>query len=215
VWIRLGRAVITSPWTVEIDGEALTTRAIVIAAGAEPAVPPLPGLEEIGYLTSETVWKLEAVPQRLLILGGGPIGCELAQAFARLGAQVTLVQKSHRLLEREDDDVSAFVCARLRRDGVQVLTGHQAVRAERQRDQRTMLFQYQEARVTIGFDAVLVAVGRKPRTTGYGLEALDIRLAAKGTIETNQYLQTQYPNVLACGDVAGPFQFTHAAGHQG
>lgn len=213
--VRLGRAMITSPWTVEVAGETLTTRAIVIAAGAEPAVPPLPGLEAVGYLTSETIWALETVPRRLLILGGGPIGCELAQAFARLGAQVTLAQKADRLLEREDDEVSAFVHARLRRDGIQVLTGHQAVAAERQGDERTMLFHRQGARVSIGFDALLVAVGRKPRTTGYGLETLGIGLGAKGTIETNPYLQTQYPNILACGDVAGPFQFTHAAGHQG
>jgi len=212
--VRRGHATITSPWTVEVNGDVLSTRAIIIAAGAEPAVPPIPGIQETGFLTSETIWNLETVPKRLLILGGGPIGCELSQAFARLGGEVTLAQRADRLLEREDDEVSALALASLARDGVRVLTGHKALTAECRDAERTMVFDHRGEQVEVAFDSLLVAVGRKPRTAGYGLETLGIKLSQNGTVETNPYLQTLHPNILACGDVAGPFQFTHAAGHQ-
>jgi len=213
--VRQGRARITSPWSVTVNGESLTTRAIIIAAGAEPAIPPIPGLAEAGYMTSETLWAMPEIPRRLLILGGGPIGCELSQAFSRLGSEVTLVQQSARLLVREDDEVSALVSGRLTREGVRVLTEHKAVSVSTHDGQHTMRLLHRDAPVDVGFDKILVAVGRKPRTSGYGLEELGIPLSDKGTIETNAYLQTLYPNIYACGDVAGPYQFTHAAGHQG
>jgi pyruvate/2-oxoglutarate dehydrogenase complex dihydrolipoamide dehydrogenase (E3) component/uncharacterized membrane protein YdjX (TVP38/TMEM64 family) len=212
--VRRGHAQIVSPWCVEVDGEPVTTRAIVIAAGAEPVVPELPGLREAGYLTSETVWNLETLPPRLLILGGGPIGCELSQAFARLGSKVTVVQRAERLLMREDDEVSAFVADRLREDGVDVRTGHNAVALESDDDGRWLRCEHAGTSVRMAFDAILVAVGRLPRTQGYGLEDLKIPLTPKRTIETDAYLQTLYPNIYACGDVAGPWQQTHAGAHQ-
>lgn len=212
--VRRGHARIVSPWCVEVDGEAITTRAIVIAAGAEPIVPDLPGLHEAGYLTSETIWNLEALPPRLLIVGGGPIGCELAQAFARLGSRVTVVQRAERLLTREDDEVSAFVAARLQEDGVDVRTGHNAVAVESDGDGRWLRCEHAGESARFGFDKILIAIGRTPRTQGYGLEELKIPLAPKKTIETDAWLQTLYPNIYACGDVAGPWQLTHAGAHQ-
>ncbi len=206
--VRHGHARITSPWTVEVAGATLTTRAIVIAAGAAPVMPDIPGLAGAGCLTSETIWTLEEAPRRLLILGGGPIGCELAQAFARLGSAVTLAQRGPRLLPREDDEVGALIQARLAAEGVRVLLDH---RASAVRD-GTMLFANGEA---VAFDTVLAATGRKPRTTGYGLEALGIPLGAHGTIQADARLRTPVANIYVCGDVAGPWQFTHAAGHQG
>ena len=214
-----GHARILSPWQVEVrlaDGstQTLSTRSIVIATGARPAVPPIPGLEEVGYLTSDTLWGLTALPQRLLVLGGGPIGCELAQAFARLGAQVTQVEMAPRLMGREDAEVSALVEASLRKDGVHVLTGHQAVRAETVGGEKRLIVQQAGRELVLPFDALLCAVGRVPRVSGFGLEELGIPITAKGCIETTPHLQTIYPNIYAVGDVAGPYQFTHTAAHQ-
>jgi len=214
VEVRRGHARIVSPWCVEVEGQPLTTRAIVIAAGAAPRVPPLPGLQAAGYLTSDTLWDLRELPRRLLILGGGPIGCELAQAFARLGSAVTMVQSHERLLTREDDEVSALVHQRLEADGVRVLTAHQAIEVRTQGNEYQLLCQHAGTRVEIAFDRILVAVGRQPRTHGYGLEELGIPLSTAGTIETDAHLATLYPNIYACGDVAGPYQFTHMGAHQ-
>jgi len=211
--VRRGQARIVSPWQVAIDGEVLSTRAIVIAAGAEPFVPPIPGLAEAGYLTSDTLWGLREKPRRMLVLGGGPIGCELAQAFARLDIDVVQVEMAGRLLLREDDEVSAFVAARLAEDGVEVRTAHKAVAVEQDGNgNKTLVCEHEGRQARLDFDAMLVAVGRKPRTEGYGLEELGI--PARPTIDTNAYLQTLYPNIYACGDVAGPYQFTHTAAHQ-
>jgi pyruvate/2-oxoglutarate dehydrogenase complex dihydrolipoamide dehydrogenase (E3) component/uncharacterized membrane protein YdjX (TVP38/TMEM64 family) len=213
-----GYARITSPWSVELtpaDGGAkttLTTRSIVIAAGAEPFVPPIPGLKDCGYLTSDTVWGLTELPKRLVVLGGGPIGCELAQAFARLGAQVTQVEMLPRVMVREDPEVSELVAASLRADGVTLLTGHQAVRCES--SPKRLVVKQGEQESAIEFDVLLCAVGRSPRVKGYGLEELGIPLTNKKTIDTNAWLQTLYPNIYAVGDVAGPYQFTHTAAHQ-
>jgi pyruvate/2-oxoglutarate dehydrogenase complex dihydrolipoamide dehydrogenase (E3) component/uncharacterized membrane protein YdjX (TVP38/TMEM64 family) len=212
--VRRGQARIVSPWVVEVDGEPISTRAIVIAAGAEPRVPDLPGLAEAGYLTSDTVWTLESLPERLLVFGGGPIGCELAQAFARLGSEVTMVQRAERLLTREDDEVSDCVRQHLENEGVRVLTEHKAVAVEQVGGARQLVCEHAATRVTLPFDALLVAVGRMPRTAGYGLDDLKLPLTPKRTIETDAWLQTLYPNIYACGDVAGPWQFTHAAAHQ-
>ncbi|TAL97449.1 MAG: pyridine nucleotide-disulfide oxidoreductase [Rhodanobacter sp.] len=210
--VQRGHARIVSPWVVELNGKPITTRAIVIASGAEPRLPTLPGLEGSGYLTSDTLWQLREQPARLLVLGGGPIGCELAQAFARLGSRVTQVQSHQRLLEREDDEVSAFVQARLSADGVTVRTGCRAIAIERDGEEKVLVCEDAGERMRVPFDLLLVAVGRQPRTTGFGLEELGIP-AAK-TVETDAWLATLYPNIYACGDVAGPYQFTHVAAHQ-
>lgn len=218
--VRRGHARIVSPWCVEVDGTPIITRAIVIAAGAEPAVPELPGLAECGYLTSDTLWDLQQLPQRLLVLGGGPIGCELAQTFARLGCDVAQVELADRLLLREDDEVCALVRARLEADGVRVLTGHKALAVEQKGNQKILVCEHGDDKtgkitVRLAFDAILVAVGRQPRVSGYGLEELKITLdKKKHTIETDDYLHALYPNIYACGDVAGPFQLTHAGAHQ-
>ncbi|QUN31731.1 FAD-dependent oxidoreductase (plasmid) [Cupriavidus sp. KK10] len=209
-----GRATITSPWTVDVNGRTLATRAIVIATGAEPVVPPIPGLETVGYYTTETIWSLRALPRGLIVLGGGPAGCELAQAFGRFGAEVALVEMLPRLMVREDPEVSTLVAAALAADGVQVLAGHRAVRCEQVGDQKRLIASRGEHELVLEFDALLCVVGRTPRAAGYGLEALGVPLTPARTIETNAYLQTLYPSIYACGDVAGPFQLTHAAAHQ-
>lgn len=210
--VRRGQARIVSPWVVEVDGEPISTRSIVIASGAEPFVPPIRGIEDAGFLTSDTLWQLRELPRRLLVMGGGPVGCELAQAFARLGSQVIQVEAMDRLLLREDDEVSAFVQARLAADGVDVRTGHHAVAVERDGGERVLVCAVGDAQVRLCCDQLLVAVGRKPRTTGFGLETLGIPTAR--TVETDAWLATLYPNIYACGDVAGPYQFTHTAAHQ-
>ena len=219
VQVLQGHARIVSPWLVEVTGadgqkQTLSTRSIVIASGASPLVPPIPGLADTGYLTSDTVWGLTDLPQRLVVLGGGPIGCELAQSFARLGSQVTQVEMAPHLMGREDAEVAALVEASLRADGVTVLTGHRAVRCETVAGQKRLIVQQGDQEVAIPFDQLLCAVGRSPRVTGFGLEELGIPLTPRKTIQTNAYLQTLYPNIYAVGDVAGPFQFTHTAAHQ-
>jgi pyruvate/2-oxoglutarate dehydrogenase complex dihydrolipoamide dehydrogenase (E3) component/uncharacterized membrane protein YdjX (TVP38/TMEM64 family) len=221
VEVLQGYARIIDPWTVEValnDGstQRLTTRSIVIAAGARPFVPPLPGLDDVGYLTSDTLWeefaKLDEPPARLVVLGGGPIGCELAQSFARLGSQVTQIQRGPRLMPNEDEDVSALARSALERDGVTVLAGHQALRCERDDERKFIVVEHEGNEQRIEFDALLCAVGRVARLKGYGLEELGI--PTERTVATNEYLETLYPNIFAAGDVAGPYQFTHTAAHQ-
>lgn len=217
-----GHARIVDPWTVEValsggGTKRLTTRSIVIAAGARPIVPKLPGLDQVGYVTSDTLWdefsKLEAIPARLVVLGGGPIGCELTQAFARLGAKVTQVQSGPRLLPREDDEVSREVESALRNDGVDIRTSHEAVRCEREDDRRFIVLARAEGgEIRVEFDQLILAVGRSARLVGYGLE--DLGIETSRTVVTNEYLETLYPNIFAAGDVAGPYQFTHTAAHQ-
>jgi pyruvate/2-oxoglutarate dehydrogenase complex dihydrolipoamide dehydrogenase (E3) component/uncharacterized membrane protein YdjX (TVP38/TMEM64 family) len=213
-----GDARITSPYTVEIktvEGvKTLATRAIVIAAGARPFVPPIPGIEEIGYCTSETVWSLRELPKRLLVLGGGPIGSELAQCFARVGSTVTQVEMLPRILPREDSDISEMVAERFGAEGIAVLAGHAAKRFLVENGEKILLAEHEGQEVRIPFDGLLCAVGRVANTTGYGLEELGIGITNARTVETNGYLQTLYPNIYACGDVAGPYQFTHVAAHQ-
>jgi pyruvate/2-oxoglutarate dehydrogenase complex dihydrolipoamide dehydrogenase (E3) component/uncharacterized membrane protein YdjX (TVP38/TMEM64 family) len=221
VEVLQGYAKIINPWTVEIalnggGTQRLTTRNIIIATGARPFVPPLPGLEDVGYVTSDTLWdefaKLEAVPKRLVVLGGGPIGCELSQAFQRLGSQVTQVEMGPRIMAREDEDVSTLATAALRADGVQVLTGHKALRCEKVGEVKTLMVEHAGHEIRLEFDALLCAVGRVARLTGYGLE--DLGIDTQRTVPTNEYLQTLYPNIFAAGDVAGPYQLTHVAAHQ-
>ena len=216
-----GYAKIINPWTVEIalnDGtkKTLTTRSIVIAAGASPVVPPLPGIEQSGYVTSDTLWdafaKLDDVPKRLVVLGGGPIGCELAQSFARLGSQVMQVEMGPRILIREDEEVSEYALKSLQADGVEVLTNHKALRFENVSGVKTLVVEHAGAEKRIEFDEVICAVGRIARLKGYGLE--DLGIPTQRTVDTNEYLETIYPNIFAAGDVAGPYQFTHTAAHQ-
>jgi pyruvate/2-oxoglutarate dehydrogenase complex dihydrolipoamide dehydrogenase (E3) component/uncharacterized membrane protein YdjX (TVP38/TMEM64 family) len=206
-----GEAKITSPWTVEVDGAVLTTRSIVIAAGARPIVPPIPGIERARVFTSETLWSLRDLPQRLVVLGGGPIGCELAQAFSRFGSKVTQVEMLPRLLAREDPEVSELLRNRFLEEKIDVLTGHRAARFE---GPQILVCEHAGSEKRVELDAVLCAVGRMPNTAGYGLETLGIPITSARTVETNEYLQTLYPNIYACGDVAGPYQFTHTASHQ-
>ena len=211
--VRLGYGRIVDPWTVEIDGgDRLTTRSIVIAAGGSPLVPDIPGLAEAGYLTSETMWDTlvgyEELPRRMVIIGGGPIGTEMAQAFRRLGAEVALVEGGPRILPREDAEVSAHLAGVLSAEGVDVLTGHQALRCEG----KVLVTRSGDAERSLPFDEIIVAVGRKARLTGYGLEELGI--PTERTLETNDYLETLFPNIFAAGDVAGPYQFTHFAAYQ-
>jgi pyruvate/2-oxoglutarate dehydrogenase complex dihydrolipoamide dehydrogenase (E3) component/uncharacterized membrane protein YdjX (TVP38/TMEM64 family) len=215
----LGDAKIVSPWEVEVrlaGGETrrVTTRSIVIAAGARPFVPSIPGIEEMDCLTSDSVWRLRTLPARLLVLGGGPIGCELAQAFARFGSRVTQVEMLERLLPREDPEFSTLVAERFRAEGVDVRTGHKAKRFLLENGEKVLICERDRKEVRIGFDVLLCAVGRVANTQGYGLEELGIGINRARTVETNEYLQTVYPNIYACGDVAGPYQFTHTAAHQ-
>ncbi len=216
-----GYATLVDPWTVEIkrnDGttQCLTTRSIIIAAGARPFVPALPGLDAVGYVTSDTLWdefaKLDAPPARLVVLGGGPIGCELAQSFARLGSQVFQIEMASRILNREDVEVSEFAQRSLEQDGVAVLTSHKALRCEQEGERKFIIVEHEGTEQQIEFDTLICAVGRVARLSGYGLEALSIE--TKRTVLTNEYLETLYPNIFAAGDVAGPYQFTHTASHQ-
>lgn len=216
-----GSAQITSPWSVSIDGATLTARSIVIATGGRPAVPPIPGLEDLDYLTSDNLWQLSELPQKLLVMGGGAIGCELAQAFRRLGSKVTLVEMQERLLANEDPSVGAQLANRFIADGIVLRLGAKVASIEARNQQApgragvalcTASGGSGETRVE--FDAVLVAAGRLGNTEGLGLEALNIKPNRNGTVPVNEYLQTDYPNIYACGDVAGPYQLTHAAAHQ-
>ena len=212
-----GSARLVSPWEGEITRHSggsnrLSARSIVIAAGARPFVPPIPGIEEVGYLTSDNVWELRELPRRLLILGGGPIGCELTQTFARLGASVTQVEMAPRIMIREDPEVSELVQQRFRAEDIAVLLDHRAREFVVDRGEKILIAEHAGHDVRIAFDELLVAVGRVANLGGYGLEELGI--TSGRTIDTNEFLQTRYPNIYAAGDVAGPFQFTHTAAHQ-
>ncbi|MFQ3185917.1 MAG: pyruvate/2-oxoglutarate dehydrogenase complex dihydrolipoamide dehydrogenase (E3) component [Marinomonas primoryensis] len=216
-----GYAQLIDPWTVEIklkDGgtQRLTARSIVLATGARPFVPDLPGLNDVGYYTSDNLWeefaKFDEAPKRLVVLGGGPIGSELAQSFARLGSKVTQVERATRIMAREDEEVSELVQESMRSDGVTILTSHNAIRCEKESDVKRLIVEKDGVESVIEFDALLCAVGRQARLEGYGLENLGVE--TKRTIVTNDYLETLFPNIFAVGDVAGPYQFTHVAAHQ-
>ena len=220
-----GHARLISPWVVEVDGRQISAEKIILATGARPIVPPIPGLDQVDPLTSENLWQLDTLPQRLLIVGGGAIGCELAQAFQRLGSQVTLVEMQSQLLPRDDQHVAEFMADSLSAEGVQVLTGYAAKKfaahledgseAEGSETEGSVTLISDKAEdLEIAFDRVLVAIGRAANTSGFGLEELGIPLHANGTVVTDEYLRTCYPNILACGDLVGPYQLTHAASHQ-
>ncbi|MBK9656069.1 MAG: FAD-dependent oxidoreductase [Rhodanobacteraceae bacterium] len=209
-----GDARLVDPWTVEVGGRRLTARSIVIATGARPTVPKLPGIETVDYLTSDTVWNIRVQPKRLLVLGGGPIGCELGQCFARLGSQVTIVQRPSRLLPKEDPDASAAVQAAFEHDGITLALGSEAIRVEKDGDGGRLIVRQHGQERAIEFDRLLLALGRTANVSGFGLEELGVRVSAKGTVEADPLMRTTMPNIYVCGDVTGPFQFTHVAAHQ-
>ncbi len=208
-----GEANIISPWEVEVNGKRLTTRNIVISTGASPLIPQIEGIEKVNYLTSDTIWNLKNQPKNMVILGGGPIGCELAQAFSLLGSKVTLVEMTPQLLIREDDEVGEFIKKELENSGVTVLTNSKATEFLNETSLKVVKENGQED--TLEFDSLLFALGRVPNTQGFGLETLEIPLTPEGRIKVDAYLKTKYPNIYAVGDVTGPYQLTHAAGHQG
>ncbi len=210
-----GDATLVSPYGVMVNGRVLTAKNIIIASGARPFVPPIPGLKEIDPLTSDNLWSLSEYPKRLLVMGGGPIGCELAQSFQRLGVEVTLVDMATRLMPREDEDVSEYMLERFQEEGVRVMLNQQVVGFEKRSDgTTTVTVRNGSGQQVIECDRVLVAVGRKANIEGFGLESLGIEISKQGTIIVDEYLRTRFPNIYACGDVAGPYQFTHTAAHQ-
>jgi len=209
-----GNATIRSPYEVEVNGKLITSRAMIIATGARPMVPPLPGLDQCDYLTSDTVWDLRERPERMVILGGGPIGCELAQSFQRLGVAVTLIQRGPRILPREDEDVAELVSSRFRAEGMQLLTRHAATSIDNSDDLKQVVCESNGKQVKIAFDQILIALGRKANVQGFGLEELQVNIAQRGTLVADPFLRTNFPNIYVCGDVTGPYQFTHTAAHQ-
>ncbi|MCY3819978.1 MAG: FAD-dependent oxidoreductase [Gammaproteobacteria bacterium] len=211
----MGDARITSPYSVRVDGREITTRNIVIATGGAPFIPPIPGLAEAGYYTSDTIWDIRELPSRLVVLGGGPIGSELAQAFRRFGAGVTMVQQAPHLLMREDADVIDLIQRQFAAEGIRVLTSHRAARVESDGGERVLVCEQEDgADVRVPFDAILVAVGRQPNTEGLGLEDVGVSVGERGEIEVDEYLRTSVPTIYACGDAIGPYQFTHTASHE-
>ncbi|MFU8838513.1 MAG: dihydrolipoyl dehydrogenase family protein [Thiohalomonadaceae bacterium] len=214
-----GRARLHSPWQVAIDtagGEQrLSARHIIIATGARPVIPAIPGIDTVAHVSSESLWSLQALPRRLAVLGGGPIGCELAQAFARLGSEVTIIQRGPRLLPREDAAVSELLADALRADGVRIRFNSETRRCEQDPAGQQQLWLEQDGEAqALPFDLLLCATGRRANTDGLGLEALGVALRPDGTIHTDAWLRSSQPSILACGDVSGPFQFTHTASHQ-
>lgn len=209
-----GEAEIIDPHTVQVGDRTITTKSIIIAAGARPFVPPIEGLDQISYLTSDNIWELEEQPKRLIVLGGGPIGCELSQAFSKLGSQVTMVEMMGQLMGREDSDVAELITNNFEKSGIRVLTNHKAVKFTNDNGEKVLHCESDNGPVEVPFDQVLVAVGRKANSDGMNLDKLGIKLRRNGTIETDDYLRTAVPNIFACGDITGPYQFTHTASHQ-
>lgn len=210
----IGDANIESPYTVTVNGRTINTESIILASGARPLVPPIPGLETVDYVNSDTVWGLTELPKRLLVVGGGPIGCELAQAFNNLGSKVAQVDMAPRIMPREDPEVSETVMQQFKKDGIELLTDHKLVKFEKIDGENWMEAEHDGEKIRVAFDCVLLAIGRKPNVEGFGLEALELPLTEQGTIKVNEAMQTAYPNIYACGDVAGPYQFTHMASYQ-
>lgn len=206
-----GEATLLSPWEVKVGNQVISARHIVIASGARPAIPQLPGLDPQQVLTSDTLWQLDALPSHLVVLGGGPIGCELAQAFVRLGAQVSMIVRSD-ILPSEDRDVADEVKHRLQADGISLFTGSDVLSVDHA--QQSVQVKQGDREFTLDFSHLLVATGRRANTEGLGLEKLGIAVNADGTVQVDSFLRTDCPTVYACGDVAGPYQFTHVAAHQ-
>ena len=203
-----GRVAFTSPGEVRVDGRVLRARRFVIATGSRPAVPPVPGLAEADYLTSETIWGLGELPGRLAVLGGGAVGCELAQAFARLGSRVTVIEAAPRLLPAADPAASQVVEEVFRAEGISVRTGVAAASVKQNDDGVTLVLASGEETAT---DRLLVATGRQPVAGRLGLENAGVRLDERGYVITDRHLATTAPGIYAAGDVTGRMPFTHAA----
>lgn len=209
-----GEARLVSPWAVEVNGEIITARNIILATGARPFVPPIEGLDQVSWYNSDTLWALREQPRRMIVLGGGPIGCEMAQAFSRLGSEVSIVEMAPRILIREDEEISAMVQDKFVAEGMNVLCGTKAIACRNTGGEQVLVTEQDGKEVLIPFDGLLVAIGRKPNVEGFGLEELGVTLRKNSTIETDEFLRTNYPNIFAVGDVTGPYQFTHTAAHQ-
>jgi len=210
-----GEAKILSPWEVEVNGKVITTKNITVSTGARPFVPPIPGLNDIPFVISDNLWELKELPGKFLIIGAGPIGLEMAQAFQRLGSEVTIVERSERVMSREDEDVSLEVLKHLEKDGIRVLTSTSLEKFEKKGDENIAYLKTSSGEEYLEFSCVLLAIGRRPNVKGFGLEELGVELNKNGTIKVDQYLRTsKYKNIFACGDVAGPYQLTHMAAHQ-
>lgn len=209
-----GEAQILDPYTVQVNGKKLTTKNIILATGARPFIPNIEGIDKIQYYSSDTIWELRKQPKNFLVLGGGPIGSELALAFSRLGSKVTIIERSSQILTREDEDIVELVHKKFKEEGIKVLTKHEAQRFESNGTEKHLICSCEGEEVKVEFDEVLIALGRKANTKGFGLEELGINLTKRGTVEVNEYLQTNFPNIYACGDLVGPYQFTHFASHQ-
>ncbi len=213
VTVRFGAATFQSPTTLCLDEEPIKSHAFLIATGSRPALAPISGLQETGYLTNETVFDLTALPSSLAIIGGGPVGVEIGQAFARLGSRVTILQRTERLLPREDPDVSAAIARALQADGVMLLTRTHVMGVSR-RGERTVLTVVQDQQErSLEAEAILLAVGRKPNVEGLNLEAAGVVCNAQG-IAVNDFLRTSAPSVFALGDVIGGYHFSHVAAYQ-
>lgn len=209
-----GEGRIIDPWRVSVNGETLTTRNIVVATGARPFVPPIPGLDQVDYLTSDNLWDIDELPPRLVVLGGGPIGCELAQSFQRLGSQVSQIEMAPTIMGREDPEVAEMVKERFEAGGMNVMVNTKAIGFKKVDGRDVLIAERDGKTIEVEFDKIIIAVGRQARVTGFGLEELNIGTNKRGTIEHNEYLQTDIPNIYVVGDVAGPYQFTHVAAHQ-
>ncbi|ATH06789.1 pyridine nucleotide-disulfide oxidoreductase [Halobacteriovorax marinus] len=205
-----GNATILSPWEIQIGERVITTKNITIATGARPFIPAIKGIDQVDYLSSDNIWKLEELPKNFTVIGGGPIGVELAQSFQRLGSKVSLVEMSDRILAKEDEDVSELILNQLKEEGIQVYLNSTA----KEFKGHTLIIEKDKQDISIEFDKVLLAIGRTPNTQGLNLEELGVSLRKNGTIETNEFLESSLPNIYACGDVAGPYQLTHTASHQ-
>jgi len=208
-----GEGKIVDPWTVEVNGQKITARNIILATGARPFVPPLEGLDQVDWYSSDNIWELRQQPKRMIVLGGGPIGCELAQSFSRLGSEVTQVEMAPKIMGREDDEISELIEKDFKSENINVLTNTKAISCKRDTEQ-LLVCEQNGKKIEIPFDAMLVAIGRKPNVEGFGLEELGIKLRKNTTVETDDFLRTNFDNIFAVGDVTGPYQFTHTASHQ-
>jgi pyruvate/2-oxoglutarate dehydrogenase complex dihydrolipoamide dehydrogenase (E3) component len=209
-----GAAKIISPWEIEVNGKVITTKSITIATGASPVIPSIKGIESIHPLTSENLWELKELPRRLVVLGGGPIGCEMAQAFSRLGSNVALIERGERILTMEDSQSSAIVEKIFKKENINLLLNHTAKEIRVQDGKKTIITEHEGEEVEIEFDEILIAIGRKANIKGFGAGELGVALRKNQSIDANQFLETNFPNIYVCGDVTGPFQLTHAASHQ-
>lgn len=209
--VFLGQGVFTSASTIDVAGATLHFKRAVIATGARAQLPEIPGIAEIAALTNESVFSLTQLPARLTIIGGGPIGCELAQAFANFGSQVTLLEKSNLILSREDLQAASIVQEALRRDGVKILTQSSVKRCSVRGKDKIVTVDHNGQELELASDEVLIGVGRAPNVDGLGLEAAQVTYDARNGVFVNDQLQTSNPAIYAAGDIASRFKFTHAA----